>query len=68
MLERRDLTKKGAYFMSCSETPIRGIEGFMMDSAVLWHHIWKGREGPLAHVIIQPMGIFKGETGIRNHL
>ena len=39
-----------------------------MDAAGLWHHIGKGREVPLAHVVIPLMGIFKGETGSRHHL
>ena len=39
-----------------------------MDAAGLRHHIGKGREGPLAHVLIPPMGRFKGETGSRHHL
>ena len=35
MLERRYLTKKGAYFMSFFVASLRGSEVFMMDAAVL---------------------------------
>ena len=40
----------------------------MMGAAVLRHHIRKGREGPLAHVVIPLVGRFKGGTGSRHHL
>ena len=39
MLERRYLTEKGAYFMSCFVAELRGIEEFMMDAEGLMHHI-----------------------------
>ena len=68
MLERRDSTKKVAYFMSCFVVSLRGGDGFMMDASGLWYHIGKVREGPLAHVVIPTMGIFKGENGRRHHL
>ena len=67
MLERRDLNKRGAYFMSCFVVSLRGGEGPVMDAAGLWHHVGKGREGPLAHVAIHLMDIFKGETGGIHH-
>ena len=35
MLEMRDLTKQGAYFMSCFVASLRGSEEFMMDEAGL---------------------------------
>ena len=57
ILERRDLTKKGAYAAS-----LMGSDGFLMDTAVLWHHIGKVRERPLDHVEITLMGRFKGDT------
>ena len=43
LLESRYLTKKGAYFMSCFVVSLRGSKGFVMDAAVLRHHIGKGR-------------------------
>ena len=49
--------------MSCFVTSLRGSEVFMMDAAELCHNIGKGREGPLARVVIKCMGIFNGETG-----
>ena len=33
ILEKLDLTKKGAYFMSCFVASLRGSEGFMVDAA-----------------------------------
>ena len=60
MLEGMDLTQKGDYFMCCFLASLRGIVGFMMDAAGLWHHIGKVTEGPLDHVIIHMMGILKG--------
>ena len=32
------------------------------------HNIEKGREVPLAHVVIILLGKFKGDTGRQNHL
>ena len=60
MLERRELTKNGSYFMSCFVAPLRGSEGFMMVAAGLQYHIGKVIEGPLARVVIPTMGRFKG--------
>ena len=40
----------------------------MMDAEVLWHHIDKGREGPLYFVVIPLMVRSKGDTGSRHHL
>ena len=54
--------------MSCFVASLRGNEEFIMDAAGLRHHIGKIGEGPLAHVVINLMGIFKGETGSRHHL
>ena len=54
--------------MSCFVYSLRGSKGFMVDAYRLRHHIGKGREGALAHLVIPLMGIFKGETGIRHHL
>ena len=68
MLERRDFTKKGSYFMSYFVVLLRGSKGIMMDAEGLRHHIGKCSEGPLTHVIIHLMDIFKGETGRRNQL
>ena len=42
-MERKELTKKRAYFMSCFVASLRGSEGFMMDAAGLWHQIGKVR-------------------------
>ena len=67
MLERRDLTIKGTYFIICFVESLSGGEGFMMDASLLHNHIGKGREGPLAHVVIPLVGRFKGETGSRHH-
>ena len=53
----------GDYFMSCFVGSLRGSKGFMMNASVLRHQIRKGREGPLAHVVIPPMIILKGENG-----
>ena len=39
-----------------------------MDAAGLQNHIGRGREGPLSHVVIPLMGIFKREIGNRYHL
>ena len=39
LLERRDLTKKGDYFMIFFVAYLRGGKGFMMDEAGLRHHI-----------------------------
>ena len=39
-----------------------------MDVEGLRNHNGKGREGPLAHVVIPLMGRFKGGTGSRYHL
>ena len=47
---------------------LRGIEGFMMDTAWLRHHIGKVREGPLSREVIPLMGRFKGDTGSRHHI
>ena len=44
MLERRDLTKKGAYFTSYFVESLRGGKRFMMDAAGLRHHIGKLKE------------------------
>ena len=68
MLERRGLTKNGAYFMSCFVASLRGGKGFMMYVAGFWHHIRKGREGPLARVVIPLIVRFKGELGIIHNL
>ena len=68
MLEGRDLTKKGAYFLSFFVVSLRGGGGFMMDAAVLRYHIGKGRKEILACVLVPLMGRFKGETGSRHHL
>ena len=68
MLERRDLTKKRAYSMSCFVASLRGSKGFVIDASGLRHHIGKGREGYLVHVLIPLMGIFKGGTWSRRHL
>ena len=38
----------------------------MMNAALLWYHIGKGRWGPLSHLVIPLVGIFKGETIIRH--
>ena len=54
--------------MSCFVASLRIIEAFMLDSAVLRHHIGKGMEGPLDHVVITLIGRFKGKTGIRHHM
>ena len=59
MLKMRELTKKGAYFMSCFVASLRGSEEFMMYAAGLRHHIGKGREGPLFYVVIPLMGRYK---------
>ena len=45
MLERRDLTKKGAYFMSCLMALLRGSKSFFVGTVGLQHHIGKGRDG-----------------------
>ena len=68
MLERRELNKKGSYFMICFVESLRGSEGSVMDAEVLRHHIGKGREGPLNNVVIPLMGIFKGYTCRRHHI
>ena len=47
---------------------LRGSERFMMGAAVLRHHIRKGREGPLARVVIPLIVRFKGELGIIHNL
>ena len=67
MLERRDLNKKGAYSINCFEASLRRGQGFMMDAVGLRYHIGKGREGPLSHVVIPPMGRFEGGTGSRHN-
>ena len=54
--------------MSCFVAYLRWSEKVMMDAEGLRCCIGKGRERPLAHVVIQLMGRFKGETGSRNHL
>ena len=54
--------------MNCFVAFLRGSDGFMMNSSGFRHHIGKGREGPLDHVVTPFMDIFKGETGIRHHL
>ena len=46
MLERRYLTKKVAYFMSCFVASLRGREWFIIDVAGLWHHIRKRKRDP----------------------
>ena len=48
--------------------PLRGRKEFMFYAAGLRHHIGKGREGHLAHVVIPLMVRCKGETGSINHL
>ena len=68
MLQRGYLTEKVSYFMSCFVESLSGIEEFLMDASVLWHHVGKVREGPLSHVVIPLMVRFKGETGSRHHL
>ena len=68
ILERRDLTKKGYFFISCFVVSIRESEGFMMDEAGLRYHSLKGREWALAHVVITFTGKFKGRIWIRHHL
>ena len=40
----------------------------MINTAGLRHKIGKGREGPLDHVVIPLIGIFKGGAGIRHQL
>ena len=40
----------------------------MMYASGLRHNIGKVREGPLDHVVIPLVGIFKGGTGSRHHL
>ena len=47
---------------------LREVEGFMMDATGLQHHIRKGMDVPLTHVVIPLLGNFKGETGSNNHL
>ena len=47
---------------------LRGNKGFMIDAEGLRYHIGKGREVPLAHVIIPLVGMFKGLNGSRHHL
>ena len=56
MLEKRDLTKRGAYFMSCFVASLRGSEGFIMDAAGLRNNIGKLREVTPAHVVIPQIG------------
>ena len=68
ILERMDLNKKVAYLISCFVGSLRGIKGFVMDESGLMYHIGKGREGPLDHVVIPLVGIFKVYTGIIHHL
>ena len=63
-----ELTKNGAYFISCFVASLRGGEGFIMDAAGFLHHIGKGREGPLSCVVIHLMGRFKVGTGSRHHI
>ena len=46
--------------MSFFLVSLRESEGFMRDVAGLRHHVGKGKEGPLAHVLIPLMGSFKG--------
>ena len=43
MLERRDLTKKGAYFVSFFVASLIWSKGLIMDAKGSWHHIGKGR-------------------------
>ena len=40
----------------------------MIDASGLLHHIGKGKERPLAHMVIPLMVRFKGGTGSRHHL
>ena len=40
----------------------------MMYASGFWHHIGKGREGPLAYVVIPLMGGFNRETWSIHHL
>ena len=40
----------------------------MVDASGLRHQIGKGMEGPLAHVLINLICRFEGETDIRHHL
>ena len=54
--------------MSCFVVSLRGSKGFVMDAAVLRHHIGKGREGLLYCGVITLMGRSKGETGSRHHI
>ena len=42
---------------------LRESEEFMIDVEGLWNHNGKGREGPLAHVVIPLMDRFKGGLG-----
>ena len=64
MLERRDLTKKGAYFTSYFVESLRGGKRFMMDAEGLRHHIGKLKEGPLSHVAIPRMVGSRGKLGV----
>ena len=66
--DRRGLTKKGTLFMSFFVASLRGRNEFMIYAAGLQHHTGKGRELPLALVVIPMMGRFKRETGIIHHL
>ena len=68
MLESMDLNRKGAYFMSCFLSSLSRIKSFVIDVSGLRHHLGKGRLGPLAHVEIPLMIIFKGETYSRHHI
>ena len=40
----------------------------MIDASGLRHHIRKGREGSLAHLVIPLVGSFKGVARSRHHL
>ena len=68
MSEIRYLTNKGAYFMLYFVASLMGVEGFIMDAAVLWYHIGKGREGTLDHVVILLVVRLNGVVGSRYHL
>ena len=68
MLERSSLTKNGPYFRSCFVESLRGSEGFMMDASGFWHHVWKGREGTIDHVVIPLKDRLDEDTGIRHYL
>ena len=60
--------KRGAYFMSYSVASLRGIDGLRIDKKVMKHQTMKVSEGPLMHVVILFLVIFKVDTGSQHHL